>query len=40
MLDESCICGKCIVRTLPQKQTLFSLLNIKMQAKLKDVLHF
>lgn len=37
MVDESCMCGKCIVRTSLLKQTHFSLLNIKMQTKLKDV---
>ncbi|KAL2299399.1 hypothetical protein Nmel_014055 [Mimus melanotis] len=31
------VCGKCIVRTLLLKQTHFSLFNIKMQTKLKDV---
>lgn len=32
MVDESFMCGKCIVRTLLLEQTHFSLLNIKMQA--------
>lgn len=40
MVDGSRMCAKCIVRTLPLKQTHFSLLNIKMQTKLKGVLHF
>lgn len=37
MVGESYIYGKCIVRTLLLGQTHFSLLNIKMQTKLKDV---
>lgn len=40
MVDENCMCGKCIVRTLLLEQTHFSLLNIKMQTKLKDFILF
>lgn len=37
MVVESCMCGECVVRTLLLEQTYFSLLNVKMQTKLKDV---
>lgn len=37
MVVESCMCGKCVVITLLLEQTHFSLLNVKMQTKLKDM---